>query len=70
VQFRGAQFYPFPKPVARVLANALPTFAFSIFFLIRKVATYRDEFVTYPARAGLQTNFWTGDVNTYSQYWN
>lgn len=70
VQFRGAQFYPFPKPVARVLANALPTFAFSIFFLIRKVAIYRDEFVTYPARAGLQTNFWTGNINTCSQYWN
>lgn len=69
VQFRGAQFYPFPKPAARALANAFPAFAFSIFFLIRKVANYRDEFATYPGRAGLQTNFWTGNVDTCSQYW-
>lgn len=69
VQFRGAQFYPFPKPVARLLANAFPTFAFTIFFLIRKIANYRDEFVTYPGRAGLETNFWTGNLNTKSQYW-
>ena len=69
VQFRGAQFYPFPKPVARALANAFPTFAFTIFFLIRKIANYRDEFVTYPARAGLETNFWTGNAVTGSQYW-
>lgn len=69
VHFRGAQFYPFPKPVARVLANAFPTFAFTIFFLIRKIADYRDEFVTYPGRAGLETNFWTGNATTGSQYW-
>jgi SAM-dependent methyltransferase len=69
VQFRGAQFYPFPGPVARVLANAFPTFAFTIFFMIRKVANYRDEFVTYPGRARLETNFWTGNVTTSSQYW-
>lgn len=69
VQFRGAQFYPFPRPTARVLAKIFPTFAFTIFFMIRKVATYRDEFVTYPSRAGLATNFWTGNVITSSQYW-
>jgi SAM-dependent methyltransferase len=69
VQFRGAQFYPFPRSVARVLANSFPTFAFTIFFMIRKVAIYRDEFVTYPGRAGLETNFWTGNLTTNSQYW-
>lgn len=67
--FRGAQFYPFPRALARVLANVFPTFAFTIFFLIRKVKEYHDEFATYPARAQLETNFWTGDVLTDSQYW-
>jgi len=68
-KFRGAQFYPFPARLSRLLANALPTFAFTIFFLIRKVAEYHDEFATYPARAQLETNFWAGHVPTSSQYW-
>jgi SAM-dependent methyltransferase len=69
VHFRGAQFYPFPGKLARVLANAFPTFAFTIFFLIQKVKDYQGEFASYPARALLETNFWTGDVLTGSQYW-
>jgi SAM-dependent methyltransferase len=68
-KFRGAQFYPFPARLSRLLASALPTFAFTIFFLIRKVAEYHDEFATYPARAQLETNFWAGHVPTGSQYW-
>jgi SAM-dependent methyltransferase len=67
--FRGAQFYPFPARVSRLLANAFPTFAFTIFFMIRKIGEYHDEFATYPARAQLETNFWTGRVLTTSQYW-
>lgn len=61
VGFRGSQFYPFPKPIARTLANAFPTFAFTIFFMIRKVKEYNNEFATYPQRAQLQSNFWTGE---------
>ena len=68
-QFRGAQFYPFPAPVSRLLANLFPTFAFTIFFMIRKTAEYHGEFATYPVRARLETNFWTGHVPTSSQYW-
>jgi SAM-dependent methyltransferase len=69
VKFRGAQFYPFPRPIARVLADVFPTFAFTIFFLIRKTKDYRDTFASYPARACLETNFWTGNLLTGSQYW-
>jgi SAM-dependent methyltransferase len=68
-EFRGAQFYPFPARLSRLLANAFPTFAFTIFFMIRKIADYNDGFATYPARAQLETNFWTGHVSTGSQYW-
>jgi SAM-dependent methyltransferase len=68
-EFRGAQFYPFPRTLARPLANAFPTFAFTIFFLIRKTKAYHSEFATYPARAQLETNFWTGAIPTGSQYW-
>jgi hypothetical protein len=67
-QFRGSQFYPFPRSLARLLADTLPTFAFTIFFMIRKTKEYHGEFAAYPVRAGLETNFWTGDVVTESQY--
>jgi SAM-dependent methyltransferase len=68
--FRGAQFYPFPARLSRLLAGAFPTYAFTIFFLIRKTNVYGGGFATYPARAELETNFWTGNVATSSQYWN
>ncbi|HEY1255411.1 MAG TPA: class I SAM-dependent methyltransferase [Terracidiphilus sp.] len=69
VKFRGSQFYP-PPPgrLVRILANALPTLAFSIFFMIKKTKEYQNEFATYPGRAQLETNFWTGEVPTNSQY--
>jgi SAM-dependent methyltransferase len=67
--FRGSQFYPFPRGMARILARTFPTLAFTIFFLIRKRRAYENEFATYPARAHLETNFWTGDILTGSQYW-
>jgi SAM-dependent methyltransferase len=69
-EFRGAQFYPFPARLSRMLAGAFPTYAFTIFFLIRKTAEYNGDFATYPARAGLETNFWTGNIRTDSQYWH
>jgi len=66
--FGGAQFYPFPPGPARLLARVFPTAAFSIFFLLRKEKQYRDEFALYPSRASLETNFWTGNVASESQY--
>lgn len=66
--FGGAQFYPFPPRIARLLANAFPTAAFSIFFLLQKQRKYSEEFAAYPARAQLETNFWTGTVLDESQY--
>lgn len=69
-KFRGCQFYPPPpsRRLTRLLTNAFPTFAFTIFFLIRKTREYNNEFATYPGRAQLETNFWTGEVQTTSQY--
>lgn len=55
--FAGSQFYPFPRAVARVLARLMPTAAYSIYFLLRKMKPYTDSFATYPARAHLATNF-------------
>lgn len=59
-EFGGSQFYPFPRSIARPLASAFPTLAFSIFFKLRKVGPYADGFLTYPRRARLETNFFAG----------
>ncbi len=60
--FAGSQFYPFPKRIARALANMFPTGAFSIFFQLEKMREYDDQFAHYPALAQLETNFYTGGV--------
>jgi hypothetical protein len=60
-RFSGSQFYPFPRTIARVLATALPSYAFSIFFLIQKAAAYRGEFLERLTSVPLETNFFTGN---------
>lgn len=61
VSFYGSQFYPFPIFLARRLASILPSQAFSIFFLIKKIAEYKGEFINWILNAQLETNFYTGD---------
>lgn len=67
-KFGGSQFYPFPPKMARLLSNAFPTAAFSIFFLFQKAKPYTDTFASYPTMAHLETNFWCGSSVTGSQY--
>lgn len=59
--FRGSQFYPFPRAIARPLSSLMPSLAFSIFFQFEKTGDYDDGFLRYPAAAGLETNFHVGD---------
>ena len=58
--FGGSNFYPFPPAIARVLAKSLPTLAWGIFFRFEKVRPYADEFLRFPVRARLETNFYLG----------
>lgn len=58
--FYGAQFYPFPRIIARPLATLFPSLAFSIFFLIRKSAKYNGEFIEWIIKTPLETNFYKG----------
>lgn len=60
VDFGGSQFFPLPKPLARVASSVFPTMAVSIFFLIRKKRAYTSEFASYPSLAQFETNFWAG----------
>jgi ubiquinone/menaquinone biosynthesis C-methylase UbiE len=58
--FWGAQFYPFPKLMTRILSWVLPNLSFSIFFLIQKTAEYKTEFIEWPKKTRLETNYFTG----------
>ncbi len=58
--FWGSQFYPFPKAAARILSTLFPSNSFSIFFLIEKTGDYKNEFIEWPSKAQLETNFYTG----------
>jgi SAM-dependent methyltransferase len=59
-EFRGANFYPFPPFAANPLARALPTMAWGIFLDFEKVRPYGREFLEYPVREQLETNFYLG----------
>jgi hypothetical protein len=60
VVWRGAQFYPFPRSMARVLARLFPSLAHSTFYLMQKTAPYDGEFLQHPLEAGLETPFFLG----------
>lgn len=58
--FGGSNYYPFPPIVARKLAAFFPRSAWGIFFLLRKCKSYHGEFIEYPVREQLETNYWLG----------
>lgn len=60
----GANFYPLPPVLARPLASALPSLAWGLFLRLQKEREYQGEFVAFPARARLETNFYTGPPST------
>jgi SAM-dependent methyltransferase len=61
VLWRGAQFYPFPRPLARLLARLFPSLAHSTFYLMRKTAPYSGEFLKHPVKTELETPFYLGE---------
>jgi len=61
VGFGGSNFYPFPPVLARPLARLFPSMAWGVFFDFKKVKPYRREFLDYPRRMQLETNFYLGE---------
>lgn len=59
-KFGGSNFYPFPPVMARPLARLFPNMAWGIFFLFEKQREYKDEFLAFPIRERLETNFYVG----------
>ena len=61
--FRGANFYPLPPPLAKLAARILPSLSVCIFILIEKKKPYQNEkYLTYPGEQKLATNYYVGDV--------
>jgi len=61
IRCEGANFYPFPPVLARPLARLFPTMAWGIFLLVEKTKPYsQNEFLRYPVKERLETNFFLG----------
>jgi len=59
--FSGSNFYPFPPWLAKPFAKLMPNNAWAIFLLLKKVKPYGKQFLEFPIRRELQTNFHLGD---------
>jgi len=57
----GSNFYPFPPPIARLLAGLFPGAAWGTFLLLEKQRAYSAEFLALPRHQGLQTNYYLGE---------
>jgi len=59
--FRGSNFYPFPPMIAKPLARLMPNQAWAIFLLLKKTRPYQQQFLEFPIREMLETNFYLGE---------
>ncbi len=60
--FGGSNFYPFPPPIAKPLASIMPNLAWGIFFHLKKTHPYQSQFIDYPRRNPLETNYYLGEA--------
>lgn len=58
--FGGSNFYPFPPVIAQPLSQLFPSLAWGIFILLEKKREYDQEFLGFPVRERLETNFYLG----------
>jgi SAM-dependent methyltransferase len=62
--FGGSNFYPLPRLLALPMARLLPNGAWGIFFLLEKRRPYAGEFLEFPLKQQLETNFHVGEAQT------
>ncbi|NBW98524.1 class I SAM-dependent methyltransferase [bacterium] len=62
---RGSNFYPFPPSIAKPLAQAFPSLAWSMFLLLRKTKKYdQPYFLEHPKKQRLETKFYLGSLES------
>lgn len=59
--YSGSNFYPFPPILAKPLAKLFPSCAWSMFLFFEKQQKYNNEYIEFPKKQSLATNFYTGD---------
>ena len=60
VEWGGSNYYPFPPILAKPLAHLFPSMSWVIFLFFEKVKVYHDEFIKFPEKENLETNFYAG----------
>lgn len=68
LQVRGANFYPFPSFISKVLARALPTMAVSLFFLVERTEK-SGRFISVLDDHDLGTPYFIGDWHRAKPRW-
>ena len=58
--WRGSNFYPLPRPLAIPAARLFPSMAWGVFMLFKKRRPYHREYLDFPRREQLETNFYLG----------
>ena len=56
----GSQFYPFSKNISRFLSKIFPSLAVANFYVITKTGDYNNEFIEWPKKNKLETNYFLG----------
>lgn len=56
----GSQFYPFSKRIARCLSKIFPSLAVANFYIIIKTGDYNREFLEWPKKNSLESNYFLG----------
>ena len=59
--YGGSNFYPFPPLVSKPLAKIFPNMAWGSFFHLIKEREYINEFIEFPSKEKLETNFYLGN---------
>ena len=59
--FDGSNFYPFPPTIAKPLARLFPTMAVTNFYSFRKIKKGNSNYLTFPRKKQLETNFYLGE---------
>ena len=61
IKWGGSNFYPFPPLIAKLLSTILPSMAWGLFMLFKKVGSYNNEFIQFPINENLETNYYIGE---------
>ena len=58
--FGGSNFYPFPPLISKFFSKLFPNLAWGSFFHLIKEQDYHNEFIEFPPKEQLETNFYLG----------